>query len=187
MDESLKGLLEQTGQEILAALLEIPDLQGLAELIDVDLTSEGLRIELQEASESTFFDLGSPNLSPNGLKAVQAIGTVIAHLNMDVAVEGHTDSRPFAAESGPYTNWELSADRANSARRVLSDSGVDPKHITEIRGYADTNLKYPDNPLDSRNRRITIIVFNRILQERSMDVNNGETPGDIMDTLNGHD
>jgi chemotaxis protein MotB len=75
-----------------------------------------------------------------------------------VAVEGHTDSRPYAASGGEYTNWELSADRANAARRVLVGSGMRPAQIEAVRGYADTRLRSPEQPLDPSNRRISIIV-----------------------------
>ena len=157
--EAIKAMLEKAEQEISNAIQKTPDLEKFSQLIKVELVNEGLRVELQESNDSTFFDLGSADLSPDGLDAMKIIGTVIASLDMNVAVEGHTDSRPFGSGKGPYSNWELSTDRANAARRSLTDSGVDPKRIIEIRGYADTRLKYPDSPYDPRNRRITITVF----------------------------
>ena len=159
-ERAARAALARAGQEILEALIEIPGLRQISDQVDVELTSEGLRIQLMEKGDSTFFDLGSAKLSPNGIKTVSAIARIIAPLDMDVAVEGHTDARPFPGGAG-YTNWELSADRANSARRLLLENGLSPKHITEIRGYAATRLRFPEAPDDPRNRRISIIVFGR--------------------------
>jgi chemotaxis protein MotB len=74
-----------------------------------------------------------------------------------VVVEGHTDAAPFGASRG-YTNWELSADRANAARRALLGAGLREQKVREIRGHADRNLRHPDNPLDPSNRRISVLL-----------------------------
>jgi chemotaxis protein MotB len=92
---------------------------------------------------------------------VSTIAGIIGPLHMNVAVEGHTDSHAFVGRGG-YTNWELSADRANSARRLLQEHGVEPRRVVEIRGYADSKPRFPENPADPRNRRISIIVFSRL-------------------------
>ena len=163
-EQAARAALARAGQEILEALVEIPGLKEMSQQVEVELTNEGLRIQLMEAGESTFFDLGSSKLSRNGVETVSAIARVIAPLNMDIAMEGHTDSRPFGGARG-YTNWELSADRANSARRLLEENGVAAGRIAEIRGYADTRLRFPESPGDPRNRRISIIVFGRFHTE----------------------
>ncbi len=75
----------------------------------------------------------------------------------EIVLEGHTDSQPYSS-AGSYTNWELSADRANAARRIMERSGLRNKQITEIRGYADTSLRVKSKPLDPRNRRVSVIV-----------------------------
>jgi len=181
VNEQIKALLEQAGKEIAKEILESPDLEDLSNSITIEVTSEGLRIELEEASESdsTFFDLGSAKLSASGQTVLETIGKTIAELDMDIAVEGHTDSSPYNSGDGGYTNWELSADRANSARRVLTAAGVSSDHVAGVRGYADTLLKYPDNPLDPRNRRITIIVLNNLMVETTPEAGAEETPEDI--------
>jgi chemotaxis protein MotB len=74
-----------------------------------------------------------------------------------LSIEGHTDSQPFSSNSG-YTNWELSTDRANAARRVMQSDGLRPNQISQVRGYADQRLRVPANPLDPSNRRISLIV-----------------------------
>jgi chemotaxis protein MotB len=159
-EQQVRAALEKAGQEILDSLGEVPGLKDISSQIEVEVTAEGLRIQLMEAGSSTFFDLGSATLSASGVKTLSTIARTIAPLDMDVAVEGHTDSHPYSGRNG-YTNWELSADRANAARRVLEEGRVAARHIREIRGYADTRLRYPGNPEDPRNRRISIIVINR--------------------------
>ncbi|MBI5014525.1 MAG: OmpA family protein [Deltaproteobacteria bacterium] len=159
-EQQVRAALEKAGQEILDSLSEVPGLKDISSQIEVEVTAEGLRIQLMEAGLSTFFDLGSATLSPSGIKTLATIAHTIAPLDMDVAVEGHTDSHAYSGRGG-YTNWELSADRANAARRVLEENGVSARHVREIRGYADTRLRYPGSPEDPRNRRISIIVINR--------------------------
>ena len=89
---------------------------------------------------------------------LEVIAKQLGALPNKVAVEGHTDSRPYSADSGTYTNWELSADRANAARRILEDSGLQVRQVEAVRGFADTRLRKADDPLDPGNRRISIIV-----------------------------
>ena len=76
-----------------------------------------------------------------------------------ISIEGHTDSLPYAVEAG-YGNWELSADRANAARRLMQDKGLRRNQVSQVRGYADQRLRLPNNPLDPSNRRISLIVQN---------------------------
>jgi chemotaxis protein MotB len=85
------------------------------------------------------------------------IGGELGRLARPVILEGHTDSRPYAGERS-YSNWELSADRANAARRVMEASGLRPEQVRNVRGYADRVLRLPDAPLDPRNRRVSIVV-----------------------------
>jgi chemotaxis protein MotB len=149
--------LDREAEEIQNALNELPSLEGLAGQIEVELTPEGLRIQLMESENGTFFDLGSPRPSARGMEALATIGQVIGPRGYQVIVEGHTDSRPFT-RSRDYGNWELSADRANSARRILETSLADPKQLIAIRGLAATQPRFAEHPEDPRNRRISILV-----------------------------
>jgi chemotaxis protein MotB len=92
------------------------------------------------------------------VELLKVIGTELGKMPNKIAVEGHTDSQPYAVKEREYTNWELSADRANAARRVLVNSGLRTGQIDAVRGYADTRLRTSDAPLDPTNRRISIIV-----------------------------
>ncbi|MEW5875068.1 MAG: flagellar motor protein MotB [Candidatus Zixiibacteriota bacterium] len=150
--------LAEAGKAIVEAFEDL-GLSEMSDRIEVEMTDEGLRIQLMETGDSTFFDLGSATLASSGTSVIAAVGQVIAPLNYDVILEGHTDSRQYV-NSGAYTNWELSSDRANTARRLLEQNGVAPERFAEIRGFASNQLRYPENPEDPRNRRIAIVVIN---------------------------
>jgi chemotaxis protein MotB len=156
--EAAKSLLEQAAEEIRRALAALPEFEHLKDQVEITLTDEGLRIELREAPDDGFFDSGSATVKPSTVAMLRVIATQLGELPNKVAVEGHTDSLPYSAESGVYTNWELSADRANAARRILESSGTKHGQIEAVRGFADTRLRKPDQPLDAGNRRISIVV-----------------------------
>ena len=131
-------------------------LTAIGDRIEIVQTSEGLRIELAEgATGREFFDVASASMTSNMKKTLDIIAQELAPLRNAVIVEGHTDAAQY---SGLYSNWELSADRANAARRVLESSGLNGARIVEVRGMADRQLRNPANPLDPSNRRITILL-----------------------------
>jgi chemotaxis protein MotB len=145
--------------EKIEARLEGPDGLGtIAAQIEVVVTEEGLRIELIEAEDGeTFFAFGSAVLRPAALRALRIIGAQLHESsNSPIVVEGHTDSAPFG--SAGYSNWELSSDRAQAARRALTSAGIRSTRIQHIRGYADRHLRNPDMPLDPSNRRTSVLL-----------------------------
>jgi chemotaxis protein MotB len=158
-DEAEARMREKV-EEILQAMYGSPELVGLTAQIEVELTDEGLRIQLMESGDSTFFEVGGAVLSSPGVAAVRTVAQAVAALDCELVLEGHTDARPYA-RGGGYGNWELSSDRANAARRVLEENGVEPRRIRAVRGYADTSPRNPDDPMDERNRRISILVRER--------------------------
>jgi len=148
--------LREEGEKLIKTIAGIPDLAKFKDQIQITITKEGLRIELIEQSEGLFFDIGSARLKPDAMQLLKLIASRIGTFPNDVVIEGHTDSRPYT-RSG-YNNWDLSTDRANSARRVIEESGIRERQITSVNGYADRRLKNPDKPLDYSNRRVTILV-----------------------------
>ncbi len=134
-----------------------PRFKSLQKFVDITITREGLRIELLEGHEALFFETGSARLEPHTIALLGHIGREVGRLENSVVVEGHTDARPYAGGMSGYSNWELSTDRANSARRVLCNM-VHKGQITEVRGYADSRLRTPADPLHFSNRRISILV-----------------------------
>ncbi|MES3034880.1 MAG: flagellar motor protein MotB [Gemmatimonadota bacterium] len=146
-----------------------PALQGLKGSIEVIITKDGLRIELVEkGSGDDFFPTGSAVLRPKAVSAIALIADEIALLSNPIILEGHTDGAPFGV-GGSYTNWELSADRANAARRIVVGAGVPIDRLVQVRGLADRDLRNPDDPFDPTNRRISIFLPFRAFDDAAAD------------------
>lgn len=152
-----KSSLEEVKKRIAEMIAQLPELQKLKDQVLMEITTEGLRIELLEKEDSNFFDIGSANLKMETKKILNLIAQELGHLPNRVAIEGHTDSRPYGSQS--YTNWELSTDRANAARRLMDTTGLRPDQVYTVRGFADRLLRNRANPLDYQNRRVSIIVM----------------------------
>ena len=142
------------------ALRRMPEFPTVRDHIRFSVTGEGLRIDLLENEQGLFFVTGSPNPTAEGEHLLQLLAEEIGKMPNPVVIEGHTDSRPYrnAVPSSGYGNWELSADRANAARRLLHAHGLRPQQVVEVRGYADQKLLEADNPESARNRRISLVV-----------------------------
>jgi chemotaxis protein MotB len=136
----------------------LPDFEKLKNYIDMTITSEGLRIELTEGDKSTFFESGSALPSSTGKELLVALAQEVGKLPNHVSIEGHTDSQPYTGGLTAYSNWELSVDRANSARRIMSASGLGSEQISQVRGFADQQPRNGKTPDDPANRRISLIV-----------------------------
>jgi chemotaxis protein MotB len=146
----LKDRIEQ-------AMKQLPKFDQLKKNVTMTVTNEGLRIELLETEKGLFFDSGSAKLSPRGEEMLRTLAGQLKLLPNKLLVEGHTDAKPYSSETG-YTNWELSADRANMARRVMQDGGVIQDQIAQVRGFADRHLRSTKDPMDPSNRRVSVIV-----------------------------
>ncbi len=149
--------MEQLKEQLQKAIKEVPKFDMLKNHIDMTVTNEGLRIELSESATGTFFDSGSAKISEDGGALLILLAQELSKLPNKLAIEGHTDSKPYA-EGSNYGNWELSSDRANAARRLLQSNGIRLDQITQVRGFADQRLRKPNDPLDPANRRISLIV-----------------------------
>jgi len=133
-----------------------PAFEKFKDKVEITITKDGMRIELIEDSKGLFFDIGSAKLKPEAVKLLKLVAAEIGKLPNNVVIEGYTDARPYVTPG--YSNWELSADRANTARKLLEENGLRKDQITEVRGYADRHLRQPDKPLDFSNRRVNILV-----------------------------
>ena len=152
----LAELKEKLEEEIKAK----KDLEKLIKQIEITITPEGLRIELLEDKNGTFYQSGSAQLNQNGQELLALLAAELKTLPNQLLIEGHTDAAQYSHDVN-YSNWELSADRANAARRLLQQHGVRPDQVTQVRAYADQFLRVKDNPYDPSNRRITILVKNQ--------------------------
>jgi chemotaxis protein MotB len=172
----MEKLKEKLEQEIKAR----KDLEKLSNQVEMTITPEGLRIELIECKEGTFYEIGSPKLNENGQELLTLLAAELKTLPNSLLIEGHTDSTPYASDSNTgYSNWDLSADRANSARRLLQQAGVRSNQVSQVRGYADQMLRVKNNPSDPSNRRISILVKNdndTVPTLSAANVVNGTTP-----------
>jgi chemotaxis protein MotB len=149
--QNLKEKLEQV-------MKQIPELQHLENQIRMTITAEGLRIDLLETERGLFFEKGNPKPSEAGTELIHVLATELAKLPNKVAIEGHTDATPYGGAE--YSNWELSSDRANAARRILVQNGLSEDRISQVRGFADQRLLLKSDPTNPSNRRISIIVRN---------------------------
>jgi len=170
-----KDNMEQLKEQLQKAIKEVPKFDKLKNQIDMTVTNEGLRIELTETEAGTFFDSGSPKISTDGGGMLVLLAQELGKLPNKLALEGHTDSKPYA-EGSNYSNWELSADRANAARWLMQREGIRSDQITQVRGFADQRLRKPEEPLDPSNRRISLIVQYLEKKPELAVHNSGEVP-----------
>jgi len=144
-------------EQLQKSIHRITDLENLKKNIEMTVTADGLRIELLESEKGTFFDSGSSALNQSGKEMLALLAAELGKVPNHISVEGHTDAKPFTGK-GNYSNWELSADRANAARRLMQESGLRADQVSQVRGFADQRLRNTNTPQDASNRRISIIV-----------------------------
>ena len=149
--------MQKLKEQLLDAAQRMPNFDKLKNQVQITAEEDGLRIELLEQPGGTFFRLGNAQPTPALRDFLKAISPELGKLGNQISIEGHTDSVPYSDES-LYSNWELSTDRANAARRLMQSSGVGLGQVAEVRGFADHLPRQPSNPKDPSNRRITLIV-----------------------------
>jgi chemotaxis protein MotB len=157
--EALKLKLE-------AAVQLNPKLSEMRHQIRIEITPDGLRIQIVDDFNRPMFALGGAQVQPYMRDLLQEIGKVLNEVDNRVALSGHTDSAPYVGGERGYSNWELSADRANASRRELIAGGMNVDKVVRVVGLADSSLLNKDNPRDPLNRRITIVVMNKIAEEK---------------------
>jgi chemotaxis protein MotB len=157
-EERFKEVEEQIRQ----AIESVPELQNLAQNLIIDMTPEGLRIQIVDQEGRPMFPLGSAKPLPEAVKLLRLVSNVILDTPNKISVRGHTDSIPYGDDAS-YTNWELSADRANASRRVMLDADLTLERIENVMGKADRELLDVENPRSARNRRISIILLKESL------------------------
>lgn len=149
---------EQAAAELRQAIRAVPELAELQDSLVVEQTPLGLRIQLLDQEQVSMFGLGSTEPEEKTRQLLKLVAEAVKHLPNKLAISGHTDATPFRGDSG-YSNWELSADRANAARRMLVEAGIDGSRVAQVQGRADTELLLPEDPTSPRNRRISIVLL----------------------------
>jgi chemotaxis protein MotB len=148
---------EQAAQQVHDAVASDPQLAELTSQLAIDMTPEGLRIQIRDADHEAMFPFGSAVPNEKARLLLQKIAPVLARMTQDISIAGHTDAAPYAGTG--FTNWELSADRANATRRLLVESGLQAPRIRSVTGNAERDLAVPNDPLAAANRRISIVVL----------------------------
>jgi chemotaxis protein MotB len=149
---------KRTEAELRQALNQVPDLQDLKNQLVIDQTPDGLRIQIVDQEGRSMFGAGNAEMPARTKELLQTVAKVVNRMPNRISIAGHTDSTPLVRTSG-YSNWELSSDRANAARRVLQDGGMDPNRLYQVTGKADAEPLFPDNPSMAGNRRISIVLL----------------------------
>lgn len=172
-------------KDILQSAIEhIPNFDKIKNQITMTVTPEGLRIELLETETGTFFDLGRSTPNKNGSDLLITVAQELGKVPNKITIEGHTDSKPYSRKGG-YTNWELSADRANATRRIMQQAGLRPDQVSQVRGFADQQLRDPEHPFDPSNRRISVIVHSIPKKESDEESSSAEERGEHAQPAHG--
>ncbi|MAE51498.1 MAG: motility protein MotB [Micavibrio sp.] len=145
-------------RDLKRAIANSPELKGLMKNLMIDMTPEGLRIQIIDREGEPMFPSGSAQMYQKTRDLLTAITKVIDPLDNEISVRGHTDSVPYGS-GADYTNWELSSDRANASRRVMLDANLPKERLNNVMGKADTELLITEDSTDPRNRRITLILL----------------------------
>lgn len=161
--ENKVGYMEELKQELKKKVEG--KYQAVSDQIIVEMTEDGFRVQLVDKEGNPMFASGSSNLNEWAKDVIQVVAETVKDLPNKIAIEGHTDSVPFA--SGKLSNWELSSQRASAARQQFEKSGIDPNRFNRIVGYADTELFLKGDPTNSKNRRINIILLKEGVQDKA--------------------
>ncbi len=156
--------LESQAEKLEDFIEQSEALAGLKDQITVEVTHEGLRVEINEGESEPLFSSGSSELSPRLAEAIRILAAEYQKVSNKIIVEGHTDAAQFADGSG-MTNWELSTQRANEARAIMEQAGLSPDQVLMVRGFADRRPRF-DDPSDPRNRRISMLL----VSDQGMDI-----------------
>jgi len=152
-----KNDMNKLKQKLEASMQQAPELEKLKDQVKMTVTGEGLRIELLESDIGTFFESGNAQPTGSGTQMLDMLAGELGKLPNRLLMEGHTDARPYVSRTG-YSNWELSTDRANAARKLMQAGGIQANQVAEVRGYADQRLRKPEDPNNAANRRVSIVV-----------------------------
>ena len=155
--KNLEGQAKALEEAVNKAAAENPDLAPLRDQVIIQVTDAGLSIQVVDKGRNLLFDLSSAELKPPLVAMLKQMGGILGRLPNNIQIGGHTDSRPFPAASGK-TNWELSFERANAARKILEGNGLRPGQIKRVLAFADSQPLIPDKPLADENRRLSVLA-----------------------------
>ena len=164
---------EAAEEELRDAIESVPELEALQDSLIIEQTPEGLRIQLIDQEGFPMFASGSAKANDQLIQLIALITQVVTQMPNKVAISGHTDSVPFR-NADDYTNWELSSDRANAARRLLLNAGLDQGRVANVQGRSATEPLIPEDTTDPRNRRISMVLLRENTNTAPIFEENGE-------------
>jgi chemotaxis protein MotB len=174
-DEAEKVILARDAEKLRALKKQIeqaielnPALLAFRNQLLIDITTEGLRIQIVDEKNRPMFGIGSSQMQPYTAEILREIGRLLNDVPNRISLSGHTDASPYSGGEKGYSNWELSADRANAARRVLLSGGMEEFRIVRVIGLSSATLLDPADPFNPINRRVSIIVMNRKAEQAAL-------------------
>ena len=156
--QASNAALEQAAARLRQAMQDQPDLAELSKHVLIDETPDGMRIQLIDQDAQSMFEPGKAEPTARVQALLGEVAKIVSGLPNRVSISGHTDGEAFQGPGG-YSNWDLSAARANAALRVLAEAGLPDDRVKEVAGKAGSDPLYPDNPMASANRRISIVLL----------------------------
>ncbi|NDA21577.1 MAG: motility protein MotB [Betaproteobacteria bacterium] len=175
-----KGQLEEMRAEVESQIAGDKSLEEYQKQIFMDVSTDGLRIQIVDEKNRPMFESGSAGMPDYAKKLMRVIGKVLAGSSQPLRIEGHTDGKPFPGAASGYTNWELSSDRANAARRELIAGGLEGSRVSQVVGYADSVKLNPEDPNDPMNRRISITILNARGAAKATGQPESQSPGGLQ-------
>ena len=157
--------LQELKQKLTSLIEHVPALNAYKDQIRIFITAEGLRIEIVDSQKRPMFGLGSTKLQPYAVTILTQIGATLNDVDNPISIAGHTDDVPYGGGENGYTNWELSSERANAARRALVSGGMRVEKVLQVRGLADVLPLQGNDPNAPTNRRISILVMNQAAEQ----------------------
>lgn len=168
VEKAEKVKLEELKKKIEKAIEDSPTLNKFKNQLLLDITSEGLRVQIVDDKNRPMFNSSKAELQPYAKEILQQIGQMLNGVTNKISLSGHTDATPYPNGEKSYSNWELSSDRANASRRELIAGGMDEAKLLRVVGLSSASLFDKENPFNPNNRRISIIIMNKQAEENAL-------------------
>ncbi|MDI1362245.1 flagellar motor protein MotB [Methylotenera sp.] len=168
LEQVEKVKLEELKKKIEKAIDESPTLSKFKNQLLLDITSDGLRVQIVDEQNRAMFNSSKADMQPYAKQILQELGKTLNDVPNKISLSGHTDATPYPNGEKSYSNWELSSDRANASRRELVAGGMDETKLLRVVGLSSASLFNKENPFDATNRRISIIIMNKHAEENAL-------------------
>jgi chemotaxis protein MotB len=168
LEKEEKVKLEELKKKIETAINDSPNLSKFKNQLLLDVTSDGLRVQIVDEQNRAMFNSSKADMQPYAKQILQELAKTLNDVPNKISLSGHTDATPYPDGEKFYSNWELSADRANASRRELIAGGMDESKIVRVVGLSSASLFNKENPFDATNRRISLIIMNKQAEEKAL-------------------